>query len=139
MWYETYKFFKRIYVACCSFIVHKKISEKAVNLSNFLWLQHIFLGLGSYLWKINLSILWSHTIKNFQVKCGQCDSIIFPETFSLGRSTYQSDLPFVTTGFFWQAVESIQRFIIELDGIQCLFVRWSDKQQRRGEIISNFI
>ena len=31
-----HKLFKRIYVACCSFIVHKKISEKAVNLSNFL-------------------------------------------------------------------------------------------------------
>ena len=44
------------------------------------------LGHDSCLWKINLGILWNHVIKNFQVKHGQCDSIIFPETFCFGSS-----------------------------------------------------
>ena len=44
------------------------------------------------LWKINLGILWNHTIKNFQVKHGQCDSIIFIETFCFGSSKYLLDL-----------------------------------------------
>ena len=36
-------------------------------------------------------------MKNFQVKHGQRDSIIFPETFSFGRSKYLLDLPFGDT------------------------------------------
>ena len=31
-------------------------------------------------------------MKNFQVKHGQCDSIIFPETFSFGSSKFSLDL-----------------------------------------------
>ena len=34
-------------------------------------------------WKINLRILWIHIVKNFQVKHGHCDSIIFPQNFLL--------------------------------------------------------
>ena len=51
------------------------------------------LGLDGCLWKINLGIFWNHTMKNFYVKHGQCDSIIFSETFSLGRSKYLLELP----------------------------------------------
>ena len=32
-------------------------------------------------------------MKNFPVKHGQCNSIIFPETFSFGSSKYLSDIP----------------------------------------------
>ena len=32
-------------------------------------------------------------MKNFQVRHGQSDSIIFPETFSLGSSKWLLDLP----------------------------------------------
>ena len=39
---------------------------------------------------------------------------------------------------FWQVLESLQKFIIELHALQCLFVRGSNKKQRRGRIISNF-
>ena len=34
--------------------------------------------------------------------------------------------------YFWQVSESIHKFIIELHILQCLFVRWSSKKQRRG-------
>ena len=36
--------------------------------------------------RINLKILWNHTIKNFNIKHGQSDSIIFLETFFLESS-----------------------------------------------------
>ena len=40
-------------------------------------------------------------MKNFQVKHGQYDNIIFPETFYFESSKYASDIsPLVTTGFF---------------------------------------
>ena len=42
-----------------------------------------FLGHDGCLWEINLRILWNHIMKNFQVKHGQCDTIIFPRTFLL--------------------------------------------------------
>ena len=42
-----------------------------------------FLGHDGCLWNINLTILWNHTMKNFQVRHSQCDNIIFPETFFL--------------------------------------------------------
>ena len=40
--------------------------------------------------------------------------------------------------YFWQVIESIQKFIIEIHALQCLFVRSSIKNHRRGKIISNF-
>ena len=40
--------------------------------------------------------------------------------------------------YFWYLLESIYKFIIELNILQCLFVRKSNKKQRRGRIISNF-
>ena len=40
--------------------------------------------------------------------------------------------------YFWQVLESIHKFIIELHALQCLFVRGSSKKQRRDRIISNF-
>ena len=35
--------------------------------------------------------------------------------------------------------ESIHKFFIELHALHCLFVRGSNKQQRKGTIISSFI
>ena len=53
----------------------------------FLWsgpmFSKYFLGHDSWLRKINLRILCNRAMKNFQVRHGQCDSITFPETFSL--------------------------------------------------------
>ena len=46
---------------------------------------HILLGLDGGLWKINLRILWNHIMKNFQVKHGQCDSIIFSRNIFFWR------------------------------------------------------
>ena len=43
--------------------------------------------------KINLEVLWNNTINNFQVNHGQCNPVIFPETFSFGSSKYLIDLP----------------------------------------------
>ena len=43
-------------------------------------------------WLLNVRILLNHTIKNFQVKHGQCDSIIFPETLFVASSKYLLDL-----------------------------------------------
>ena len=40
--------------------------------------------------------------------------------------------------YFWQVLESIQKFIIQLHALQCLFVRGSNKQQRSGRIIFKF-
>ena len=39
-------------------------------------------------------------MKKFQVRHGQCDSIIFPETFSFGISKQLLDFHLVATGFF---------------------------------------
>ena len=57
-------------------------------------------------------------------------------------SNYNFTLTLLTAGFFnfdrsWNL--SIHKFIIELHVLQCLFVRGSNKKQRRGRIISNFI
>ena len=41
--------------------------------------------------------------------------------------------------YFWQVLEYIHKFIIELYVLQCLFVRGSNKKQRRGRFSSNFI
>ena len=68
------------------FLRYKKISEKAVKLGSFLQCSvHIFLRHDGCVWKINLRILWSHTMKNFQVKHGQCDSIILPQNICTWR------------------------------------------------------
>ena len=40
--------------------------------------------------------------------------------------------------YFWYVLKSIHKFIIEFHALQCLFVRWSNKKQRRDRIISNF-
>ena len=40
--------------------------------------------------------------------------------------------------YFWQVLGSIQKFIIQLHALQCLFVRGSNKQQRSGRIIFKF-
>ena len=40
--------------------------------------------------------------------------------------------------YFWQVIESIHKFIIEIHALQCLFVRSSIKKHRRGRIISSF-
>ena len=40
--------------------------------------------------------------------------------------------------YFWQFLESIQQFIIEIHALQCLFVRGSNKQERSDRIIYSF-
>ena len=40
--------------------------------------------------------------------------------------------------YFWQVLEFIHKFIIELHVLQCLFVRGSNKKQRSSRIIWNF-
>ena len=40
--------------------------------------------------------------------------------------------------YFWQVLESIHKFIIELHVLECLFVRESSKNQRKGRITSIF-
>ena len=57
-------------------------------------------------------------MKNFQVIHGQCDSILFPKTFSHGRSIRPSltdkRILLIGHGIFPQ--------ILELHGLLCLFV-----------------
>ena len=65
------------------FLRYKKIYKKAVKLGSFLkYSVHVILGHDNYFEKNNLRILRNHNMKNFQVKHGQCDSIMFPKTFS---------------------------------------------------------
>ena len=40
--------------------------------------------------------------------------------------------------YFWQVLESMHKFIIELYVLKCLFIGESNKKPRRGRIISNF-
>ena len=69
------------------FLRYKKISKKAAKLGSFLQCSvHMFLGHDGCFWKIDLKYLWSHIMKNFQVKHGQYYSIIFPKIFSFGSS-----------------------------------------------------
>ena len=120
---------------------YKKISKKVVKRGASLQcLVLIFLERDGCFWKINLGILWNHIMKNFQVKHGQCDSIIFLKTYFFESSTQLSYLCFADSRivYFWQFLEPIHKFIIELHVLQCLFVRGSNKKQRRGRIISNF-
>ena len=65
---------------------YKKISKKAVKWGSFLQSSvHIFLEHDGCFRKINLRILWNHIMKNFQIKHGQCDSIIFRQKFFFWR------------------------------------------------------
>ena len=123
------------------FLRFMKISKKAVKLGSFLQcLIHIFLRLDEDFWKTNLRILWNHILKNFQVKHGQCDGIIFTEKFSFESSKKLLDLCLFNSRilYFWKVLESIHKFIIELQVLQCLFANGSNKNQRRARIISNF-
>ena len=116
-------------------------SKKAVKLHSFLQCSvHIFLWHDGCIWKINLRILWNHIVKNFQVKHGQCDSIISHKTFSFESSKLLLDfcLSDSMTLYFWYVLESIQKFITEFHVLQSLFVRRCNEKQRRWRIISNF-
>ena len=71
-----------IYSTELLFLKYYKISKNAVKLGSFLQCSvHKFQGRDGSFWKINSRTLLNHIMKNFQVKHGQCDSIIFPETF----------------------------------------------------------
>ena len=123
------------------FLRYEKISKKAFKLGGFLQFSvYLFLVHYSCFWKINWRVLWNHIKKNFQVKHGQCGSIKFPKTFSFESSKWLSDLFLADSKipYFWQVLESIHKFIIELHVLQWLFVRESNKKQRRGRVISNF-
>ena len=69
------------------FLRYKKISKKALKIGGFLqcWI-HIFLRHDGCSWKIDLRILWNNVMKNFQVKHGQCESIIFISNFTKGQT-----------------------------------------------------
>ena len=60
----------------------KKIFKKAVSLGGFFQCSiYMFLGHDNCFWKINLEILLNHIMNNFQIKHGQCDSIIFTKIY----------------------------------------------------------
>ena len=123
------------------FLRYKKISKKAVKLHSFLQCSvHMFLWHDGFIWKIILRILLNHIVKNFQVKHGQCDSIISPKRFSFEGSKLLPDFCLAESMifYFWYVLESIHKFIIELHVLQSLFVRRCIKKQRRCSIISNF-
>ena len=59
--------------------------KKSVKLGDFFQCSvHVFLGHDGCF--KNLRILWEDIMKNFQVKHGQCDSIMLLKTFSLESS-----------------------------------------------------
>ena len=62
------------------------------------------------------------------------------KTFSFEDSKLLLDLclPDNRILYFWYVLKFIYKFIIELHALQCLFVRGSNKKQRRSETISNF-
>ena len=98
-----------------SFLRYKKISKKAVKLGSFLQCSvHIFLGHDGYFWN-------------------ECDSIIFPKTFSFESSKQLLDLCPADSRTFWQVLEPIHKFIIEIHVLQCLFVRGSNKKTKEGK------
>ena len=63
-----------------------------------------------------------------------------PKHFLLKALSNLLDLCLVNSKilYFWQVLESIHKFIIELHTLLCLFVRGYNKQQRNVRIISNF-
>ena len=62
----------------------------------------------------------------------------FPKTFSFESSIELLDFYIAQSRilYFWQFLESIPKFIIQFHALQCLFLRGSNKQQRRGRTIS---
>ena len=81
-------------------------------------------------------------MKKFQVKHGQCDSIILLY-FSFEGSKQLLDFCLADSRilYFWQVLESVHKTIKNIIGLrvlQCLFIRGSNKKQRRGRIISSF-
>ena len=72
----------------------------------------------------------------FQVNYGQCDSIIFPKTFSF--TFLYLCLADIRILYIHQILESSQKIIIKLYVLQSLFVRGFNIKQRRGGIISIF-
>ena len=101
---------------------------------------NMFLGHDGWFWKINWKIFLNHIMKNFKKKHGQCDSIKFPKTYSFESSKYLLVFCIANNRFLylWLVLESIHKFIAELHVLQCLFVKKSNKKQRRGRVISNF-
>ena len=76
--------------------------------------------------RINLRILWNLIMKNFQVKHGQCDSILFLKTFSLENPKKLLLNLFIADSrilYFWQVLESTFNFIIEFHVLYYLFVK----------------
>ena len=81
-----------------------------------------------------------YIMKNFQVKHGQCDNTTFLQNIIFWRlSVIARPLP------CWQQDSVLlicPRICLQiyqkLHVLQCLFVRGSNKKQRRGRIISNF-
>ena len=59
-------------------------------------------------------------MKKFRVKHGQCGSVIFSKTLSFESSKYLIAGSRIL--YFWQVLESIHKFIIELNALQCLFI-----------------
>ena len=85
---------------------YKENFQKAIKLGSFLQCSaHVFLRSDEDFWKINLKILWNHVRKNFQVRHGQCDSIISPKII-------------LTKSY-------IHKFIIEIHVLLCLLVQIS--------------
>ena len=58
--------------------------------------------------------------------------------YELPRKAWSMWQHYIPPKHFRYVLESIQKFIIELHVPQCLFVRGSNKKQKRGRIISNF-
>ena len=73
---------------------------------------YIFLGHDGCFWKISLRIFWNH-MKNFQVKHGQCDGIIFPKTFSFKSFRQLLDLCYAGSRilYYWKVLESFDTFL----------------------------
>ena len=79
-------------------------------------------------------------MKNFQVNMVNKTASYYHQTFAFQGSKLLLGTCFVESRilYFWYVLKSIHKFIIEFHALQCLFVRWSNKKQRRDRIISNF-
>ena len=93
------------------FVRYQKTPKKSVKIVGFLQCSaHIVLGYDGRFWKINLRILWNHIMKNFQVKHGQCDSIIFLKIFPFENSKQLLEICLADTRimYFWQVFGSMK-------------------------------
>ena len=116
------------------FFRYKKISKKAVKIGGFLQISiHIFLGHAACFYKIN-------SINFAKPDHGYLSASYSPKHFLLKALNNLLDLYLADSriGYFWQVLESIHKFIIELHALQCLFVKRSNNKRRRGKIISSF-